>query len=157
MEPVGNLDKDDSDVLGHGHKHLAQVFHLLVFLGRVYDSGQLGYAFDNISYGLSEQLRNLLVSRDSVFNAIVKKTGDNRIFVEAHFRCNLGSGYRMSYKRRTVFSGLAFVRALRKIKRRSEPFPVERRIIGKDSLFEILINSASVIHIITSLSINANM
>ena len=31
MEPVGNFDQDDADVLAHGHEHLAKVLHLLLF------------------------------------------------------------------------------------------------------------------------------
>ena len=42
VQPVADLNEDHPDVVGHGHEHLAQVLHLLLFLGGVLHPGQLG-------------------------------------------------------------------------------------------------------------------
>ena len=42
VQPVADFDEDHPDVLGHGHEHLAQVLHLLLFLGDILHPRQLG-------------------------------------------------------------------------------------------------------------------
>ncbi len=56
VRAVGDLDEDDADVLGHGHEHLAQIFHLLLFLARVVDARELGDALDQIGDGGEKRL-----------------------------------------------------------------------------------------------------
>ena len=51
VEPVGDLDEDHPDILAHGHEHLPEVFHLLVFLGGVLDAGQLADALHQVGDG----------------------------------------------------------------------------------------------------------
>ena len=35
--PVADLDQNDPDILGHGHEHFPQIFHLLLFRGGILD------------------------------------------------------------------------------------------------------------------------
>ena len=55
MQAVGNFDEDDADVLRHGHEHLAQIFHLLLFHRRILHARQLCDALDQIRDRLAEQ------------------------------------------------------------------------------------------------------
>ncbi len=41
------LDQDDTDVLRHGHEHLAMVFCQLLFVGLVFDLPELGHSITN--------------------------------------------------------------------------------------------------------------
>ena len=55
VQPVGDLDEDDPDVFRHGHEHLAQIFHLLLFHRGILHARQLCDALDQICNRLAEQ------------------------------------------------------------------------------------------------------
>ena len=82
VRAVGDLDEDDADVLGHGHEHLAQIFHLLLFLARVMDARELGDALDQIGDGGGEALGDVVVGRVGVLDAVVQEGGDDGFAVE---------------------------------------------------------------------------
>ena len=48
VQPVGELDEDDADVLRHGQEHLADVLGLLLLVGPGAELGQLGDAVDEV-------------------------------------------------------------------------------------------------------------
>ena len=54
VQPVADFDENHPDVLGHGHEHLAQVLHLLLFLGGVLHPGQFGHPVHQIGHLRSE-------------------------------------------------------------------------------------------------------
>ena len=56
VQPVGQLDDDDPDVLGHGHQHFPQVLRLLLLPGGVGDLAQLGDAVHQQGHLLAELL-----------------------------------------------------------------------------------------------------
>ena len=47
MQAVCQFDQNDTDILRHGHKHLAMVFRQLLFMGLVLDLPELGHPIDN--------------------------------------------------------------------------------------------------------------
>ena len=84
VRAVGDLDEDDADVLGHRHEHLAQIFHLLLFLARVVDTRELGDALDQIGDGGGEALGDVVVGRVGVLDAVVQEGGDDGFAVKMH-------------------------------------------------------------------------
>ena len=50
VEPVGKLDDENPQVLGHGHQHLAQRGGLVALAGRELDAVQLGDAVDDLGH-----------------------------------------------------------------------------------------------------------
>jgi hypothetical protein len=70
VETVGNFDQHHPDVLGHGHEHLAQGFHLGLLFGGEVGSGQLGDTFHQFSYGGTEELLDLLVVEYAVSEVV---------------------------------------------------------------------------------------
>ena len=56
VEPVGKLDHDDPDVVGHGKKHLAEILGLLCFFVGELDLTDLGYYIDDVSDLRSENI-----------------------------------------------------------------------------------------------------
>ena len=73
VEPVADLDEDHPDVLGHGHEHLPQVLHLLLFLGGVLHPGQLGDPLHQVGHRVAELLGHLLVGGVGVLNGVVEQ------------------------------------------------------------------------------------
>ena len=53
VQTVGNLYENDADVLGHCHEHLAQIFHLLVFLAGVLHARELRDALNDVGHRLT--------------------------------------------------------------------------------------------------------
>ena len=47
MQAVSQFDQNDTDILRHGHEHLAMVFRQLLFMGLVLDLPELGHPIDN--------------------------------------------------------------------------------------------------------------
>ena len=84
VHTVGNFDEDNADVLGHGHEHLAQVLHLLVFLAGVLHSCQLGNALDNVCHRNAEALGHILVDHVRVLDNIVQQRGHDGVFIQTH-------------------------------------------------------------------------
>ena len=68
-----------------GHEHLAQIFHLLLFLARVVDARELGDALDQIGDGGGEALGDVVVGRVGVLDAVVQKGGDDGFAVKMQF------------------------------------------------------------------------
>ncbi len=59
MQPVGELDEDDADVLGHRDEHLAQVLALLLGQRLELDLAELGHPVDEIGHLVAEPLADL--------------------------------------------------------------------------------------------------
>jgi len=78
VQPVGELDEDDTNVVDHGQDHLAQVFRLLFFPGGKIDLSDFGDAFDNVRDLLAEFLANIDGGDGGVFDRIVQKPGPRR-------------------------------------------------------------------------------
>jgi hypothetical protein len=82
VEPVGQLDEEDADVLAHRQEELAQVFRCALVLGHRLDLGELGHAIDQPGDIGAEQPLNLLDSGERVLDRIVKQRGDDGFLIE---------------------------------------------------------------------------
>ena len=102
--PVGDLDEDDADILGHGEQHLAHVFHLLVFLARILHTRQFGDTFHKIGDGAAEFAGDILVRERGVLNDVVQQGGHDGILVKPHIQSDLRSIYAVGHIRGTVLA-----------------------------------------------------
>ena len=87
VQAVGQLDHDDPDVLRHGDEHLAQVLHLLLFLGGitgVLHLSQLGDAVHQNGHRLAEFLCHLVIAGVGVLDGVVKQASHDGLRVQAH-------------------------------------------------------------------------
>ena len=109
VQPVGDLDEDDADVLGHGHEHLAQVLHLLLFHRGILHARQLGDALNKIRHGLAEQAGDLLKTGVGVLQTVVEQSGGDGVGVEADLRHDLRHGQRVNDIRLAGFAQLVFM------------------------------------------------
>ena len=95
VEPVGELDQDDPDVLGHRDHHLAVVLGLAVVAALEGDAGQLRNAVDQLADLLAELIPHLVERRARVLDGVVQERGAERRRVEAHARADLGDADRV--------------------------------------------------------------
>ncbi len=97
VRAVGDLDEDDADVLGHGHEHLAQVLHLLVFLAGVLHARQLGDALHDVRDGGAEFLGDIVMREGSVLDHVVQQRRHDGVLVQTHVHRNIGRGDTVSH------------------------------------------------------------
>ena len=84
MQPVGDLDEDHADVLGHGHEHLADVLHLLVLDAGVLHARELGDALDDVGHGGAELAGDVRVRQRGVLDNVMQQRRDDGILVQTH-------------------------------------------------------------------------
>ena len=109
MQPVGQLDQDDADILGHGEEHLAQVLELLLLLG-IAQHAQAGNAVHQLRDRRAKLVFDLLVAELRILDAVVQQRGADRIRIQPHFNHDLGHRDRMDDIRLAVFPLLPLVR-----------------------------------------------
>ena len=90
VQPVADLNEDHPDVVGHGHEHLAQVLHLLLFLGDILHPGQLGDPLHQLRHRLAEFFGNLLMGGVGIFDAVVEQGGNDRVHIQPQIGHNVG-------------------------------------------------------------------
>ena len=95
VQPVGDLDEDNADVLAHGHEHLAQILHLLLFHCGILDAGQLGDTLDQLGHRPAEQARDLVEARIRVLQTVVQQRRGDGVGIEADLGHDLRHGQRM--------------------------------------------------------------
>ena len=92
VQPVGDFNEHHPHVLGHGHEHFAQVFHLRLLGGGEASTGQLGDAFYQLRHGGAEDFFDLLVGSVGVLDTVVEQRAQNGILIQTHFCHNLRHG-----------------------------------------------------------------
>ena len=60
VQPIGELDQDDADVIHHRQQHLAEVLGLPLLAGREGDGADLGHALDDVGDLGAEELGDAL-------------------------------------------------------------------------------------------------
>jgi hypothetical protein len=83
VEPVGQLDEQDADVLGHGHQHLPQGGGLLRLLGVELEAVEFGDAVDDGGDVGPEVLGDVGQGDFGVLHRVVEQGGGDRHVVEA--------------------------------------------------------------------------
>ena len=109
VEPVGQLDQDDSDVVHHGQEHLAKILRLAGFLGVKAELVDLGEPVDDVGNVLAEFLFDLLQRSDRVLHDVVQQSHADTTGVELHVGQDIGHGQRMVEVRLTRFTRLSIV------------------------------------------------
>ena len=92
VEPVGELDEDDPDVLGHGQEHLPDVLGLLLLVGMGAELGQLGHAVDQVGDLRSEALLDVGQVELGVLGDVVEQGRLDGDRVDAQVGQDLGRG-----------------------------------------------------------------
>ena len=82
VEPVGELDQQDADVVRHGEQELAQILGRALAFALRLDLGELGDAVDEAGDVLAEQFPDLGRRRQRVLDRVVEDRGDDRLVVE---------------------------------------------------------------------------
>ena len=110
VQPVGELDDDDAQILRHSHEELAEVFRLRVLAVVELQFVELGDALDELEDLLSELGGKLLRSDCGVFEDVVKEGGDERGAVKPVIREDLHDGTGVD---EIILPGAAFLSRMR--------------------------------------------
>ena len=82
VQPVGELDQQDAQVLRHRHQQLAEVLGLGVLDRAELEVGELRHPVDQLGDLVAEAQRDLVVGRAGVLDRVVQQRGDDRGVVE---------------------------------------------------------------------------
>ena len=94
VQPVGHLDQDDADVLGHGQGHLLEVLRLSLRLAAEH-GGQLGHPIDQFRDRLAEAAAQAGLGHRGVFDHIVQQGRHDGLMIHAHLDQYGGHGQRV--------------------------------------------------------------
>ncbi len=86
VQPVGELDQHDPDVMRHRDDHLAEILRLLFCAAGKSDLRNLGHAVDQPGDFAAEQLLHLVERGAGVLDHVVQQAGDDRGQVELELR-----------------------------------------------------------------------
>ena len=100
VEPVGELDEDDADVLRHGQEHLADVLGLLLLVRQGAELGELGHAVDEARHVGPEALLEVAEVVVGVLGDVVEQRPRSR--PRDRCRARPGSGRRPADGSRTA-------------------------------------------------------
>ena len=109
VQPVGQLDKDDADIVHHRQHHLAKALGLLLFLRIERDARDLGQPLDHVRDVLAEVFLDRLASRQSVLQHVVQEAGDDAGQIELEIGEDEGDRQRVRQIRLARRSRLALV------------------------------------------------
>ena len=96
VDPVGQLDEDDPDVVGHRQDDLPDGLGPADFGRHLLDPADLGHALDQVGDLLAEILADVRGRRVRVLENVVEEGGDERCLVELHVGQVVGHFERMA-------------------------------------------------------------
>ena len=82
VQPVGKLDQQHADIVGHREQEFAEVFGGAFVFGLRLDLAELGDAVDEPADVTAEQAFDLLGRRQRIFERVVEQRGDDRLGIE---------------------------------------------------------------------------
>src|SRR5256885_5492492 len=109
MQPIGELNNNDADIVYHRKQHLADGLGLALFSGSVTDLRDLRQTVYEVGYLFSETLLDLFESGASVFYHIVKQTRSNADNIQSHLSEDIGDLKRVGQIWLPRFAHLPFV------------------------------------------------
>ena len=109
MQPVGQLNDDDANVVHHRQQHFAIILRLTVFGGEEIDLAQLRDAVDAPRDFLAEVFLDIRYGDACILNDVVQQTGLDADDIEAHPGKNARHGQRMAHVGFARNPQLAFV------------------------------------------------
>ena len=89
VQTVSDLDQHHTDILGHGHEHLAQILHLCLLRGGEIGTGQLGNTFHQLGNRSTELLFNIIVGGIGILNTVMQQRTQHRIHIQTHLHHDL--------------------------------------------------------------------
>jgi hypothetical protein len=138
VQPVGQLDEDDADVVHHGEQHLAEVLRLPLLARRERIALILVTPSTTWAHVGPEQLLDALDGRQSVLDDVVEQPGGDRDGVQLHVGQEVGDGERVDEVWLSGMADLALVLEGREDVRPPEQFDIGVRGVGPDLFEEIL-------------------
>ena len=106
VQAVGQLNHNNAYVLGHGQKHFAVVFNLLVLFADVFDFAELGNAVNKVRHLHAEHFLQLVKRGFGIFNNVMQKSCGKRGFVHLQLCQYRGHAQRMNNIRLARFTAL---------------------------------------------------
>ena len=82
VQPIGELDHQDADVLGHRDQHLAEVLRLLLSRAPELDPRDLRESLHEERHPLAEEAVDLLARGERVLQRVVEEARDDRVLVD---------------------------------------------------------------------------
>ena len=138
VEPVGELDEDDADVVHHREQHLAEVLGLALLARGERNRAELGDPFDHVRDVGAEQLLDPLDRRLRVLDDVVQQPGRHRHDVELHFGEEIRDLERVDQVGLARMAHLSLVLVGRKDVGPPEQLDVGVGIGGTDLFYEVL-------------------
>ena len=96
VEPVGELDEDDADVVHHRQQHLAEVLGLPLLARGERNGADLGDPLDDVGDFGAEQLGDTLGRGQRVFDDVVEQAGGDGHDVQFHVGQEIGDFERVN-------------------------------------------------------------
>ncbi len=138
VEPVGELDEDDPNVLGHRDDHLAVVLRLGLLAARELDPGQLGDALYELR-DLRAELRPHLVELGvRVLDDVVQERRRDRLLVEVELGADPPDAVGMMDEVLSRAALLAAVAALGRLERAPDEVAIDARVVRLDRREQLL-------------------
>ena len=138
MEPIGELDEDDADVVDHRQQHLAEVLDLALLAGRERDGADLGDALDDVRDVVAERVADALDGGEGVLDHVVQEAGGDADDVELHVGEDVGDFERMDEVRLAGMADLSLVLEGREHIGPPEQLEVGVRTVGPDLVEQVL-------------------
>ena len=127
VQPVGELDQDDADVLRHREQHLAEALGLRVLARVELDLVELGESVDHVGDELAERGLDLRLRDGGVFHHVVQQRGGEALRVEPPLRQDAGYRQRMRDVRLARLAELAAMGGVGELERALDERDVRRR------------------------------
>jgi hypothetical protein len=138
VETVGQLDQDDPHVLGHRNDHLAVVLGLGLLAALERDPRQLSDAVDEARDLVAELGPEVVDVGVGVLDDVVEERGRDRLLVEPELGEDLRDAPGMVDELLAGTSLLPLVGFLREAKRPGDQVAVDRRVVGRDGLQQLV-------------------
>ena len=138
VEPVGELDEDDADVVDHREQHLAEVLRLPLLARRERDGADLGDPLDEVGDLGAEELLDALDGGQGVLDDVVEEAGRDGHDVELHVGEEVGDLERVDEVGLARVAHLSLVLAGREDVGPAQQLEVRVRAVGPDLLDEVL-------------------
>ena len=155
MEPVGNFNENDPNILTHGDEHFPEILHLLIFLGGILDTGQLADALHQIRHSGRGELGHILIGGVRVLNDIVEQSGLNGFGIEVQLlRHDLRHGQRVRDIRLAAFAALLAVMCPGKFVGRPDAGKIRPGIVRANRILQLLVLLVNAHHHDTHLTLS---
>ena len=138
VEPVGELDEDDANVVDNRHEHLAEALGLPLLARRELQAGQLRDALDDVGDALAEELADLFDRVRRVLDDVVQKARGDRDDIQPQIGEDHRDAQRMDEVRLARSARLALMLEGRELVGAAEQLDVGVRVECPDLVSEIL-------------------